>query len=355
MIRKFLGATLILAFLPLNSSFAISWNFSLPKQRPYIHIVGSSTISPFATAISEEFSRSQNLKNISTVTPIVESTGTSNGFKMFCSGTGSKYPDFINASRPIRDSEMETCSHNNVKQIVEIKIGYDGIVFGNLAGNKKIKLSREDLFLALADKVSEKRNKQKLVENFYENWNEINPKLPKKKIIVFGPPRSSGTRDVFADIVLEESCLGKKEFLDEFPEFLERKKQCHSLREDEKFIESGENDRVIIEHLKTNSDAFGIFGFNFLVENQHLIQAAEIDGVTPNFSTISSKKYSLSRPLFIYFKKENLNSTPSMREFIQEIISSETIGSKGYLVRSGLISMSDAELEEVRKSILSQL
>lgn len=354
MIRKFLGATLILAFLPLNSSFAIDWNFSLPKKRPYIHIVGSSTISPFATAISEEFSRSQNLKNISTVTPIVESSGTSNGFKMFCGGVGSKYPDFVNASRPIRDSEIEACSQNNVKQIVEIKIGYDGIVFGNLAGNKKINLSRENLFLALSDKVSDKKNK-KLVENFYKNWSEIDSKLPNKKIIVFGPPRSSGTRDVFADIVLEESCLGKKEFLNEFPEFSERKKQCHSLRDDEKFIESGENDRVIIEHLKTNSDAFGIFGFNFLVENQHLIQAAEIDGVTPNFSTISSKKYSLSRPLFIYFKRENLNSTPHMREFIQEIISAETIGSKGYLARSGLISMSDAELEEVRKNILSQL
>ncbi len=354
MIRNFLGATLILAFLPLNSSFAIGWNFPLQKQRPYIHVVGSSTISPFLTAISEEFSRSQNLNNIATVTPIVESTGTSNGFKMFCGGIGAKYPDFVNASRPIRDSEMETCSHNKVKQIVEIKIGYDGIVFGNLAGNKKIKLSREDLFLALADKVSDKKNK-KLVKNFYENWNEINPKLPKTKITVFGPPNSSGTRDVFADIVLEESCLGKKEFLDEFPEFSERKTQCHSLRNDEKFIESGENDRAIIEHLKTNSDAFGIFGFNFLVENQNIIQAAEIDGVTPNFSTIASKKYSLSRPLFIYFKRENLNSTPQMREFIQEIISAETIGSKGYLTRSGLISMSDAELDEVRKNILSQL
>ncbi len=352
MIRKFL--TIILVILPLNSSFAIGWNFSPNKQRPYIHLVGSSTISPFLTAVSEEFSRSQNLKNISTVTPIVESSGTSNGFKMFCGGTGSKYPDFVNASRPIRDSEMESCSHNGVKQIVEIKIGYDGIVFGNLSGGKKIKLSREDLFLALADKISDKKNK-KLVKNFYDSWNEIDPKLPKTKIIVFGPPSSSGTRDVFADIVLEESCLGKKEFLDEFPEFVARKKQCHTLRDDEKFIESGENDRVIIEHLKANPDSFGIFGFNFLVENQNLIQAAEIDGVSPNFSTISSKKYSLSRPLFIYFKRENLNSTPQMREFIQEIINHETIGSKGYLVRSGLIPMDDAELDEVRKNILSQL
>ncbi len=249
---------------------------------------------------------------------------------------------------------METCSHNGVKQIVEIKIGYDGIVFGNLAGGKKIKLTKEQIFLALAEKVADKKTK-KLVPNFYETWDEIDPKLPKTKILVYGPPASSGTRDVFADIVLEEICLAKKEFLDEFPDFHARKKQCHTLRNDGHFIESGENDRLIIEHLKADSNAFGIFGFNFLIENQKTIQAASIDSVEPNASSIASKKYSLSRPLFVYFKKENLNSTPQMREFISEIISQETIGSKGYLVRSGLIALSDAELDEVRKNTLSQL
>jgi phosphate transport system substrate-binding protein len=354
MSRKFFSTVFFVAIFPLCSAHAFSWQMCLPKNRLQIQVVGSSTISPFLTAISEEFSREQNLKNIATITPAVESTGTGNGFKMFCGGVGAKFPDFVNASRAISDSEMETCSHNGVKQIVEIKIGYDGIVFGNLAGGKKIKLTKEQIFLALAEKVADKKTK-KLVPNFYQTWDEIDSKLPKTKILVYGPPSSSGTRDVFADIVLEESCLAKKEFVDEFPDFHTRKKQCHTLRNDEHFIESGENDRLIIEHLKTNSDAFGIFGFNFLIENQKIIQAASIDSVAPNTNSIASKKYSLARPLFVYFKKENLNYTPQMREFISEIINPETIGPKGYLVRSGLIAMSDAELDEVRKNILSQL
>ncbi|MBP7709814.1 MAG: substrate-binding domain-containing protein [Rickettsiales bacterium] len=354
MSRRFFSTVLFAAIFPLCAAHAFNWQVCLPKGRNHIQVVGSSTISPFLTAISEEFSREQNSKNIATITPVVESTGTGSGFKMFCGGVGEKFPDLVNASRAISDSEMETCSQNDVKQIVEIKIGYDGIVFGNVAGGKKIKLTKEQLFLALAEKVADKKTK-KLVPNFYQTWREIDPKLPNTKILVYGPPASSGTRDVFADIVLEEICLGKKEFVTEFPEFSARKKQCHTLRSDEHFIESGENDRLIIEHLKANSDAFGIFGFNFLSENKKTIQAVSIEGVSPNATSIASKKYSLSRPLFVYFKKENLNSTPQMRQFISEIINPETIGPKGYLVRSGLIALSDAELDEVRKNILSQL
>jgi phosphate transport system substrate-binding protein len=354
MFRAFFSAFLFVAIFPLYSALAFDWPMSKSKNRNYILVVGSSTISPFLTAVSEEFGREQSLKKIVTITPVVESTGTGSGFKMFCGGVGTKFPDFVNASRAISDSEMETCSQNGVKQIVEIKIGYDGIVFGNLAGGKKIKLTKEQIFLALAEKVADKKTK-KLVPNFYQTWDEIDATLPKTKILIYGPPLSSGTRDVFSDIVLEESCLGKKEFVSEFPEFSARKKQCHTLRSDEHFIESGENDRLIIEHLKANSDAFGIFGFNFLAENQKTIQAASIDSVAPSAASIASKKYSLSRPLFVYFKKENLNSTPQMREFISEIINPETIGAKGYLVRSGLISLSEDELAEVRKNVLTQI
>ncbi len=354
MFRRFFSTVLFVAILPISAANALNWEICLPKTRSNIHVVGSSTISPFMTAISEEFSRNQSVKNIPTTTPTVESIGTGNGFKMFCGGIGQKYPDFVNASRPIKESEVESCNHNGIKDIVEVKIGYDGIVIGNMVGGKKIKLTKEQIFLALAEKVADKKT-GKLVKNFYETWDEIDPKLPKTKILVYGPPSTSGTRDVFADIVLEEACLAKKEFLDEFPEFYARKKQCHTLRDDEKFIESGENDRVIIDHLKSNPDSFGIFGFNFLVENKNVIQAAAIDNVAPTFTSIASKKYSLARPLFVYFKKENLNSTPHMREFIQEIISPDTIGAKGYLLNSGLIALSKAELDEVRKNTLSQL
>ena len=351
MFRRFFSTVLFVTILPLHAANAFNWEICLPNSRQNIHVVGSSTISPFMTAIAEEFNRTQSLKNISTPIPLVESIGTGNGFKMFCGGIGAKYPDFVDASRPIKEDEIEHCNQNGVKEIVEIKIGYDGIVIGNLAGGKKIQLTKEQIFLALADKVVDKKS-GKLVKNFYQTWDQIDSKLPKTKIVIYGPPSTSGTRDVFADIVLEESCLNKKEFLAEFPIFAARKKQCHTLRDDEKFIESGENDHLIIEHLKQNPDSFGIFGFNFLVENQKIIQAASIDNVAPTFASIASKKYSLARPLFVYFKKENLNSTPEMRGFIKEIISPETIGRKGYLLNSGLIALSDHELEEVRKNIL---
>lgn len=352
MFRRFFSTVLFATIISLPAQ-ATDLN-PFKAARTNIHVVGSSTVSPFMTAISEEFSRNQNLKNIKTATPIVESIGTGNGFKMFCGGVGHKHPDFVNASRPIKESEVELCNSNGVKGIVEIKIGYDGIVIGNLVGEKKFKLTKEQLFLALAEKVVD-RDSGKLVRNFYKTWNQIDPKLPNSKILIFGPPLTSGTRDVFADIVLEEFCINKKEFAESLPEFAARKQQCHTLRSDGKFIESGENDPLIIEHLKANPGSIGIFGFNFFLRNQKIIKAAAIDNELPNFDSIASKKYSLSRPLFVYFKKENLDSTPEMRGFIKEIISIDTIGRKGYLNNSGLISLSDGELEEVRKNILSEL
>ncbi len=352
MLNKFLG-TIFLVFLATQNGSA----FESSKERP-LHIVGSSTISPFLTAVSEEFARVQNLKNLKTPTPFVESTGTTNGFRIFCEGVGLEFPDFINASRPIKEEEEENCSHSNAKRVIEIKIGYDGIVFGNFIKNQKMQLTQEQIFLALAEKVPEKINgkkSKKLVKNFYETWNQIDPTLPKRKILVYGPPLTSGTREVFADIILEEVCFRKKEFVENYPDYESRKKHCQAFRKDGKFIESGENDRVIIENLKSDPDSFGIFGFNFLVENQKTIQAVAIAGTLPSYKTIASKQYKLSRPLFVYFKKEHLNLVDSMRDFVREIISEETLGRKGYLLNSGLVPLSDAELREVRQEILSQL
>ena len=352
MLHKFFS-TVFLVFLATQNSSAFEWS----KERP-IHIVGSSTISPFLTAVSEEFARVQDLKNLKTPTPFVESTGTTNGFRIFCAGTGLDFPDFINASRPIKEEEEENCSHNGVKNLVEIKIGYDGIVFGNFIKNKKIQLTQEQIFLALAEKVPENirdKKSKKLVKNFYETWNQIDPTLPKRKILIYGPPLTSGTREVFSDIVLEEVCFRKKEFVENYPDYESRKKQCSAFRKDGKFVESGENDHVIIENLKSHPDAFGIFGFNFLIENQKTIQAVAIAGTLPSYKNIASRQYKLSRPLFVYFNKEHLNLISPMRDFVREIISDETIGDKGYLVNSGLVPLSDAELGEVRESILPQL
>ncbi|MBM5782582.1 MAG: phosphate ABC transporter substrate-binding protein [Pelagibacterales bacterium] len=335
-------------------SCLVAQNSSAIEKRNYIYIVGSSTVSPLMTSISEEFSRVQNSQNKKVETPLVESNGTSHGFQDFCSGIGYKYPDISGASRPIDKDELELCSKNGVKQIAEIKIGYDGIVFGNFIKSKKFNLTKEEIFLALAEKIHDPKT-NKIVKNPYKTWNEINSKLPKEEILVFGPPLTSGTREIFVNLVMEEYCFHKKEFVESYPSWLERKKQCHAIRDDGKYINSGENDNLIIESLKNNPNAFGIFGFNFLVANKSEIQASLINGVEPSFKTISSKKYQLSRPLFVYFKKEHLKLVPEISYFIKELINAETIGSKGYLIYNGLVPLTKTEFEIVKKETISQL
>lgn len=348
---KFLTKKLFLIafFLASQNSFAFESN-----KRSYIYLVGSSTVSPLMAAVSEEFSRVQNVNKTPIQTPLVESSGTRNGFKFFCSGVGKNYPDFVNASRPIEENEIQNCEKNGIKKILEIKIGYDGIVFGNFVKTKKIQLTKEQIFLALAEKTFDEKTK-KLIPNPYKTWNQIDEKLPKTEIIIYGPPLTSGTRDVFVDMVMEGACLYKKEFIEAFPDEHERKIQCHKLRSDGNFIESGENDNLIVQNLKTNPNAFGILGYDFLTANKKIIKAVPVDGIYPTPKSIATKKYSLSRPLFIYFKKEHLDLVPKTREFIAEIINSETIGSKGYLINNGLVAMSGAELEETQKNISSQL
>lgn len=344
--------TLSLTSLSLESSSA----FSLfgPEKRTEIHVVGSSTVSPFMSAISEEFSRLQNLKNIPTKTPTVESTGTKEGLKQFCAGVGYDYPDFANASRPIRQKDIVNCSKNGIKEIGEIKLGYDGIVIGNSVGGKKIKLTKEQIFLALAAKVIDQKTGQ-LIDNPYSKWSDIDAKLPKNEILFYGPPLTSGTRDVFVEMVMEDVCFTNADLINAYKDESLRKHSCVAIRTDGKFVESGENDNLIIQNLKNNPHALGIIGFNFLIVNSKVIQAVKVDNVLPSFDTITSKKYELSRPLFVYFKREHLDLIPDMRDFIKEIISADTIGHNGYLYNSGLVALSDSELREVRRETLSQL
>lgn len=341
--------------LPLQNSSAFDFSFGLKnKERNYLYSVGSSTVSPFMSAVSEEFARDQNLKKIATETPVVESSGTRIGFKTFCSGVGKKYPDFANASRAIEKDELEFCHKNGAKEIVEIRIGYDGIVVANFKGSKKISLTKEQIFLALAEKIYDNQTHQ-LVKNPYKTWDQIDAKFAKTPIIFYGPPLTSGTRDLFVDMVMEESCIAKAEFVKAIPDHDLRKAQCHEIRHDGAFIESGENDNLIVSALKNNPQAIGIFGFNFLIANEKIIQPVKINNIDPSFETIASKHYALSRPLFVYFKKEHLNLMPQMRDFIRELISEETIGRKGYLIHSGLVAMDKSELEQVRNNTLSQL
>lgn len=340
MLRFFLTLT-ILFNLSLNDSFA---SFFENSTRSHIQIVGSSTVYPFTATIAEEFGRDTKFR-----TPVVEANGTGGGFKLFCSGIGTDYPDFSNASRAISKSEIERCNENGIKGIAEIKIGYDGIVLANSQKGEKYKLTKEQIFLALAQDVPD--GKGKLIKNPYQKWSDINKKLPQINIAIYGPPSTSGTRDAFVELIMEEPCMKMVEFKLKFADKKIRQRKCQLIRSDGKFIEAGENDNLIVQKLRNDHDALGIFGYSFLEENHNLLQASLIDGVKPSFDNIALGKYSVSRPLFIYFKKEHLNLIPGMKEFIKEIMSKDTIGSDGYLLQKGLIPLTNSEYEKVREGV----
>jgi phosphate transport system substrate-binding protein len=299
------------------------------SKRKHIQVVGSSTVYPFASVIAETFGRDTEFK-----TPIIESTGTGGGFKLFCSGVGFDFPDFSNASRKIEESEIKRCQENGVNGIVEIKIGYDGIVLANAVNGKKFNLTKEQIFLALREGSK------------YQKWNEIDPSLPNTKITVYGPPTSSGTRDAFVELVMEEPCKKLTNL---------SKKKCGVIRSDGHFIEAGENDNLIVQKLIHDEDALGIFGFSFLEENHSVIKSAMINNVEPSFNSIISGGYKVSRPLFIYFKKEHLNLVPGVKEFAQEIVSKNTIGSDGYLLQKGLIPLTNLEIRKVQDEVAEAL
>ncbi|NDF11900.1 MAG: PstS family phosphate ABC transporter substrate-binding protein [Proteobacteria bacterium] len=313
------------------------------EARDQIRAVGSSTVYPFVTAAAEQFGRAGKFK-----TPIVESTGTGGGFKLFCEGVGEAYPDIANASRPIKDSEKEACAKAGVKNIEEVKIGYDGIVFANSTKAPHMTIDKKHLFLALARKVPKDG---KLIDNPYKTWSDIDSKLPANPIEVYGPPPTSGTRDAFAELVMEKGCEAFPEFKAAFSDEKELKKQCSLIREDGKYIESGENDNLIIQKLVGNPNAFGIFGFSFLEQNANQVQGSHVDGVQPTFENIADASYSISRSLYIYVKLDNVAVVPGIKEFAQEVTSEKAMGDTGYLVQKGLIPLKKAERETVRAAL----
>ncbi len=314
-------------------------NFTNSKKRSHISIVGSSTVYPFSAVLAERFGREKDFK-----TPTVEATGTGGGFKLFCGGIGYDFPDFANASRKIEASEIEKCRENNVNEIGEIKIGYDGIVLANSIKGQKINLSKREIFLALTSQVFEGG---KMVNNPYKKFSDINKNLPSINIRVYGPPATSGTRDAFVELIMQDVCMNMEEFVFNFPDKKIRQKKCSVIRSDGVFIEAGENDNLILQKLRNDHDAFGIFGFSFLQENRNEIKAASIDFVEPTFDTIISSKYKVSRPLFIYYKKQHFTLMPEMKDFIKEIVSKNALAPDGYLVTKGLIPLSNLEYKKL--------
>lgn len=297
-----------------------------------IRIVGSSTVYPFATVVAEKFGKSTTFK-----TPIIESTGSGGGFKLFCQGKELDTPSITNASRAIKKSEIELCKKNGVTDIKEVIIGYDGIVIINKKDAPKVDFSTRNLFLALAKNIMVLENK-KLVPNNVTTWSKLDKNYPEYKIEILGPPPTSGTRDAFLELAMEK---GAKTF----PELKALRKidkknfkaLAHGIREDGAYVEAGENDNLIVQKLTHNPKAFGITGFSFLDNNLDKIQGAKINGVEPTFENISNGTYPLSRPLFFYVKEQHISKIPGIAEYVKEFTSPRAIGEEGYLLDKGLI------------------
>jgi phosphate transport system substrate-binding protein len=315
-------------------AMALSAGTAAAQARDQIRIVGSSTVFPFSTAVAEQFGKTSGFK-----TPVVESTGSGGGMKLFCAGVGVEHPDITNASRRIKASEFENCSKNGIG-ITEVKIGFDGIVLANSKAHDRFELTKEQIFLALAKEVPQDG---KLVANPYTMWNEIDPSLPAEKIEVLGPPPTSGTRDAFVELVMEEGCEGVAgaEALG-----LEGK-ACHAVREDGLFVEAGENDNLIVQKLEANPVALGIFGFSFLDQNSDKVQGSIVGGVEPTFDNIASGDYGVSRSLYFYVKQEHVGVIPGIGEFIAEFTNEGAWGPDGYLADKGLIPLPDADRAEM--------
>jgi phosphate transport system substrate-binding protein len=307
------------------------------EARDQIRIVGSSTVFPFSTTVAEQFGKTTKFK-----TPVVESTGSGGGLKLFCAGVGEEYPDVTNSSRRIKKSEFDKCTANGIN-IIEVKIGFDGIVLGSSKAGADLDLTLTQVFLALAKKVPVDG---KLIDNPYKMWSDIDTKLPQQKIEVLGPPPTSGTRDAFIEIAMEGGCKG----VSGAKELGLTKKACHIIREDGAFIEAGENDNLIVQKLVTNPNALGIFGFSFLDQNADKIKGATINGAPAEFENIADGNYPVSRSLYFYVKQQHVGVIPGIKEFVGEFTSENAWGLDGYLIDKGLIPLPDDERQSVMEA-----
>lgn len=295
--------------------------------RDQIRIVGSSTVYPFATAVAEQFGRN----NPGMKAPIIESTGTGGGMKLFCAGVGTQHPDIENASRRIKKSEFDDCTKNGVTQIIEIPIGIDGLALIEGSQTPQFALTQADIYKALAANPFGKPNSAK-------TWKDVNPSLPATEIRVYGPPPTSGTRDAFAELILEKGCdtdPAMKALKDSDKD--KHKDICTKIREDGAYIEGGENDNLLVQKVVANEGTVGIMGYSFLEENADKVRAIPLAGVAPTADTISTYKYPGARPLFIYVKGDHLTAVPGIREYVAEFAKGWAAG--GYLSRKGLIPL----------------
>jgi len=305
------------------------------QVRDHISVAGSSTVFPFSSTVAEVFGKAGHFK-----TPVVESTGTGGGFKAFCAGIGSGTTDINDASRPITDGEKELCARNGVTAIDEIRVGYDGIILAGAASAKAFDVSLEQLWLAAAKLVPVGG---KWVPNPYKRWSDISPKLPNKTILIYGPAPNHGTRDAFIELVMDPSCQHVPEYAGVAKD--DQKKTCQTVREDGAWIDVSEDYALIMGKLAADASAMAVFTFSYLDQNRNKIRASTVNGVAASLETISSGKYPISRPLFIYVKRGHVGVIPGLPEFVQEFVSARAAGKDGYLADKGLIPMPAKELD----------
>ena len=321
------------------------------SARDNVSIAGSSTVLPFATIVAERLGRSPAFK-----TPVVESGGSSVGKKGVCDGIGTEFIDIGNASSRMKTGELEYCDKNGVK-VTEIKVGYDGIVVANSKAAPQIEISRHDLGMALTAKVSQclagkTDNCDKLIDNPFKTWKDVNSSLPNVAIRVYGPPTTSGTRASFAEIINEKSFCKKDDVMKKALKANKMKaKTCRAMRTDGAYIEAGEQDNLIVQKLQEDKDAFGIFGFSYLDQNSDTLQGAKIDGVAPTFDAIADGSYKASRSLYFYVKHAHIGVVPGIAEYMTEW--TKHWGEDGILADAGMIPMPTAEREEMASRMKS--
>ena len=327
------------------------------SARDQIEIVGSSTVFPFATSVAEQFGRSTSFK-----TPVVESTGSGGGLKLFCAGIGLEHPDITNASRRIKDKEFKKCQANGI-DLTEIVVGFDGIVLANAKGAPQLKLTRKQIYLATAKVVPDpsrpcQSNWCEPIANPYKKWSDIDPSLPNAKIEILGPPPTSGTRDAFQELAMSKGA-------NKFPHMKKLKKAdkklwkklTRTVREDGAWIDAGENDNLMVSKLAANPKAVGVFGFSFLDQNADQIKGAIVEGVQPTFDNIAGGDYGISRSLYFYIKHAHVGTVPGILEYVKEFTSEKAFGEEGYLVPKGLIPLpsKDRATQRTNSSSLTKL
>jgi len=312
--------------------------------RDEIRIVGSSTVFPYTQAVAEQFANMTGAPS-----PIVESTGTGGGMKIFCQGIGEAHPDLTGASRAMKASEWELCVENGVTDITEVQIGNDGLSLAISRDNEQNwDLTEEQIYRALAAEVPVDGE---MVANPYQKWSDIDPSLPDAEILAYGPPPTSGTRDAFVELAIVDGCMDIPMIADKGEDWAEE--HCARLRQDGPFVEAGENDNLIVQRLNADKNAVGIFGYSFLFENQDTLKPVAVEGVEPSFETIESGEYDISRPLFFYVKNAHRGVIPNLQEFVEEYVSEEAMGPGGYLSERGLVSLGDEKRAKVQDAAVN--